>query len=95
MKQILGMFIGAITLMTIMYGCTENQMARNFGGTEDINLPTGRRLVNVTWKSSGGNGTGADLWILTKEDTTKPTTYYFEEKSDMGVMEGKVIIKEQ
>lgn len=92
MKKLLGMFIVAITLVTIMYGCTENQMARNFGGTETIVLPRGRRLVNLTWKGDKG---AANLWILTKEDTTKPTTYYFEEKSDMGMMEGKVIINEQ
>ena len=92
MKKLLGMFIVAITLVTIMYGCTENQMARNFGGTETIVLPKGRRLVNLTWKGDKG---AANLWILTKEDTTKPTTYYFEEKSDMGMMEGKVIINEQ
>ena len=92
MRQLLGIFIGAIMIMTIMYGCTENQMARNFGGTETIVLPKGRRLVNLTWKGDKG---AANLWILTKEDTTKPTTYYFEEKSDMGMMEGKVIINEQ
>lgn len=93
MKKLLGLIIGAFMLVTVMYGCTENQMARNFGGTENISLPKGRRLVNITWKSAGSSG--ADLWVLTKEDTTNPTTYYFEEKSDMGVMEGKVIIKEQ
>lgn len=92
MKQLLGIFIGAIILLTIMHGCTENQMARNFGGTETIQLPKGRRLVNLTWKGDKG---AANLWILTKEDTTKASIYYFEEKSDMGVMEGKVIIKEQ
>ena len=88
MKKILGIFIGTITLM----GCTENEMARNFGGTETIDLPKGRRLVNITWKGEKG---AANLWVLTKEDTTKPTTYFFEEKSGFGVMEGKVIINEQ
>ena len=81
MKKILGIFIGTITLM----GCTENEMARNFGGTETIDLPKGRRLVNITWKGEKG---AANLWVLTKEDTTKPTTYFFEEKSGFGVMEG-------
>jgi len=88
MKKILAIFIGTITLM----GCTENQMVKNYGGTQTIDLPTGRRLVNITWK---GGESSANLWILTKKDTSKPTTYYFEEKSSMGVMEGKVIINEK
>ena len=92
MKKLIGIFVSAITLTTIIYGCTENQMAKNFGGTETVVLPKGRRLVNITWKGEKG---AANLWILTKEDTTKSTTYYFEEKSDIGMMEGKVTIKEQ
>jgi hypothetical protein len=92
MRQIIGMIIGAIMVGALMFGCSENQMARNFGGTETIELPVGRRLVNITWKGEKG---AANLWVLTKEDTTKPTTYFFEEKSGFGVMEGKVIIKEQ
>ena len=89
MKQIFGIFIVGVTLMTTLYGCTENTRARVYGGTQTIELEPGKRLVNVTWKE------GSDLWILTKEDTTKPTTYQFQEKSNMGVWEGSVIIKEQ
>ena len=76
-----------------MYGCTENQMAKNFGGTETITLEPGKRLVNITWK--GGEGI-ANLWILTKVDPeTKPTTYSFKEKSGGGLLEGEVIIIEK
>lgn len=71
--------------------CTDNQMARNFGGTEVINLEPGKRLINITWKGNEN----ANLWILTKQDTTKPTTYSFKEKSGHGLMEGEVIINEQ
>lgn len=89
MKQILGGFIISFTLMTLIYGCTENTRARVYGGTQTIELESGKRLVNVTWKE------GSDLWILTKVDTTKPTTYQFQEKSNIGVWEGKVIIIEK
>lgn len=89
MKQVFGIFIVGVVLMTTLYGCTENTRARVYGGTQTIELEPGKRLVNVTWKE------GSDLWILTKVDTTKPTTYQFQEKSNMGVWEGKVIIKEQ
>jgi hypothetical protein len=86
MKKLFIIAIAAISLAS----CTDNQMARSFGGTEVINLEAGTRLVNVTWK-----GKDASLWILTKKDTTKATTYYFTEKSGFGVMEGQVIINEK
>lgn len=73
--------------------CTDNARVRTWGGTETINLEPGVRLVNITWK--GGEKTTTSLWILTKKDTTKPSTYSFKEKSSLGVMEGEVIIKEQ
>ena len=86
MKKLFIVAIAAISLVS----CTENQRARSFGGTEVINLEAGTRVVNVTWK-----GKDASLWILTKKDTTKATTYYFTEKSGFGVMEGQVIINEK
>lgn len=69
--------------------CTANQNARNYGGTETINLEAGQRVVNVTWKGE------SDLWILTKQDTTAPSTYTFQEKSNWGLMEGKVVLIEK
>ena len=69
--------------------CTSNSRARNFGGTETVELKPGYRLVNVTWKQD-------DLWVLTKQDTsTKPTQYSFHEKSSYGMMEGEIIIIEK
>ena len=84
------LFIIAIVAITLV-SCTENERARTFGGTEEITLEKGERLVNATWKGKDGS----DLWILTKKDTTSPTTYYFKEKSSYGMMEGQVIINEQ
>jgi hypothetical protein len=68
--------------------CTDNQMARKFGGTETISLPPGIRLENITWKDD-------QLWLLTSPDTTQPTTYTLQEKSSWGVIEGQVVIQEQ
>lgn len=76
-------------LLAGMTSCTANQNARQYGGTETINLEAGQRVVNVTWKGE------SDLWILTRQDTTAPTTYTFQEKSNWGVMEGKVILIEK
>ena len=87
MKKIIIITCSLLTMLS----CTENQRARSFGGTEVINLEEGVRLVNVTWKGKNGS----DLWILTKKDTTVATTYYFNEKSSFGVLEGQVIINEK
>lgn len=89
-QKIIIVLLVTISLISLT-SCTENQKARAFGGTETIQLEQGVRLVNVTWKGKEGS----DLWILTKKDTTAPTTYYFKEKSNFGVMEGEVIIIEK
>jgi uncharacterized protein YcfL len=85
MKKVLLGLLGIVMLVS----CTENTRARVWGGSQTIQLEKGVRLVNVTWKE------GSDLWILTKKDTTKASTYSFSEKSNLGVMEGQVIIIEK
>ena len=85
---LLAAFAVALVLTLSLVGCTSNESARRFGGTETIDLKPGARVVNVTWKE-------VDLWILTKQDTTKPTSYSFKEKSNFGLMEGEIIINEQ
>ena len=85
MKKVLLGLLG----ITMLVSCTENTRARVWGGSQTIQLEEGVRLVNVTWKE------GSSLWILTKRDTTKASTYSFSEKSNLGVMEGHVIIIEK
>lgn len=87
MKKVL---LGLLVITTIA-SCTQNNNARLWGGEETIHLETGERLINVAWKGKYDS----DLWILTKQDTTKPTTYSFKEKSNFGVMNGEVIIIEK
>lgn len=41
--------------------CTDEQMAKSWGGTATVELPENVKLVNVTWKES------SDLWILTRK----------------------------
>lgn len=84
MKQVIALLILVVTL----FSCTANERARVYGGTETVELKPGERLVNMTWKET-------DLWILTKQDTTKPSTYTFQEKSSYGIIEGTIIVKEQ
>lgn len=81
MKKFL--ILSAVAILTLA-SCTDNQRARSFGGTETIDIPEGRILVNCTWKQD-------DLWILTKDTTTGKM--YFNEKSSWGVMEGQINFK--
>ena len=68
---------------------TENARVKNFGGEGTVNLPQGRKLVNVTWKDT-------QLWYITRQ--MKPDdvaeTYTFQEESSWGVIEGSYNIIE-
>lgn len=63
---------------------------RKVGGTTEITLEPGEKLVEVTWKTN-------NLWILTEpmDSDYVPKTKTFKESSLFGVMEGTVIIHEQ
>jgi hypothetical protein len=79
-----------IILIALLIGaCTENQRARNFGGTEKITLPKGERLVTATWKQD-------NLWYMTETmpEGYTPQTRTFKEKSSFGTLEGTVIFYE-
>jgi hypothetical protein len=79
--KILTLFLIALCILP---SCTDNQMARKFGGKEEIKLNPSEELINVTWKES-------NMWILTKDKTTG--IYHFREYSNWGVFQGEVIIK--
>lgn len=69
--------------------CTENHMARNYGGEQTIELLKGEKLVEATWKED-------NLWYLTEpmDSDYVPTTKIFHESSSFGVWKGKVVFKE-
>lgn len=80
------LFLVAATLA----GCTENQRARQFGGTARVELPPGQKLVVATWK-------GDDLWYLTRpmRPGEQPEVYEFVESSSFGIVQGKVVLTER
>jgi hypothetical protein len=80
MKKTVIVLLGIIALSS----CTENQRARNFGGTEEVALKPNEIVLNVTWKQD-------QMWICTKDTVTK--TVYFREKSSWGMLEGAVVLK--
>lgn len=70
----------ALTLM--LAGCTEQRRARSFGGTTEVKLSPGDKVVGATWKDSS-------LWVLTRPARAgeQPETLHLHESSSMGVMQ--------
>lgn len=89
MKRIIYALLFISSIVTIG-SCTENQRARNFGGTETIKLNPGRRLILATWKQD-------NLWYLTEPmpEGYVPQEKVFVENSSYGVMEGTVVFIER
>jgi len=73
----------AITLLAIT-SCTDNHMARRFGGTETIKLEPQEKFINITWKQD-------NIWVVVQDTITG--VIYAREKSSFGILNGKVIIE--
>ena len=93
-KKIIFMSIYTIAIYLIvglisLASCTQNSRAKSWGGTAEVVLPKGKKLVTATWKES-------NLWYLTKDMTEDDIaeTYEFKEESGYGVMEGTYRIVE-
>lgn len=82
-------FIMVILIVSMLLTGCGQYTARNLGGTSTETLQPNVKLVNVTWKEKS-------LWIITRpmQPNEKAETYEFKESSLMGVLEGKIIIKE-
>ena len=67
-----------------------NAAARRFGGTQQIKLEKGQKFVNMTWKDES-------LWIITRpmHQDENAEKYEFKEHSNLGVLNGKVLVEEQ
>lgn len=74
-------------LMLVLSGC--QSCDRSFGGTVEIELPPGTMLEDVEWNDS-------DIWYMYTDapEDYEPRIHTMQESSNMGVMEGKVILKE-
>lgn len=90
MRTILLAAFMASVVPFMFIGCTNNGNARLYGGTQTICVTSGHKLVNVTWKD-------VDFWILSRpmRDGETPETHVFEELSQYGVFQGKIILKEK
>jgi len=85
MKQILILAFGC----ALLFGCTEQQRAKQFGGSTSTALPCDRKLEMITWKDS-------DLWLLTRQMRAgeESETHSFVESSNLGFAEGKITVTE-
>ena len=88
MKKLFLLLVIAVTLSSI--SCTEQQRARRYGGNIEIQVDSGYKLLEVTWKDGG------DLWMLMEEMDSDyvPKTKVFKEQSSFGIMEGSITFKE-
>jgi len=79
----------AIMMGVMVTSCTENERVKTWGGEGTINLPKGRKLVNVTWKEN-------QIWYLTRPMNSNDVaeSYQFQEESSWGVIEGTYNIVE-
>ena len=82
-------YLFLVFALVAMCSCTQNQMARTYGGKMTIELPKGEKLVNATWKE-------ANLFYLTEpmEEGYVPKSKKFRESSNFGVWESEITFVE-
>jgi hypothetical protein len=74
-----------LAITTLLPSCTQQQMAKDWGGTTTIDLPVGKKLVTVSWEQ-------AHLWYLLRDARPgeTPETLQLKESSSFGVMQGQI-----
>ena len=79
-----------IAMACLFTSCTENQMAKQFGGTMKVDLPPNTEFVNATWKND-------ELWYIyrPRKEGETPDITIMQEDSNFGLMEGQVQFIEQ
>lgn len=83
-------FTTLLLILLTLVGCTQQDMARNYGGKAQIVVPATKKLVNITWKE-------ANMWLLlrNRKPGETPETYTFTESSSFGINEGVITVVEQ
>ena len=85
----LPLFLLTLIIMLGSSSC-QNQLARQYGGSEQIDLDPNYKLVTVDWDSKH------NLWLLERPMSAKDTavTCIYKEKSNMGILQGTIYITE-
>ena len=79
-----------ILLMFLCLTSCEQTISRNFGGTIEIELEPGEKLVEATWKDDN-----LQYLVEPMDSDYIPKTKIFKESAVMGMMNGKVIFYEK
>ena len=87
--------VGLILTTLFLTSCGGNMSSAQYGGTQTVNLKPGEKLENVTWKTMDRHS--PSLWILTRPRRAgeQPEVHEFQEKSNFGVVQGRVVIVER
>ena len=77
-------FVALSLACFFLASCTQQQVAKQWGGTAKVDLPTGKKLVTVSWEST-------HLWYLLRDAKPgeKPETLPLKESSSFGLMQGE------
>ena len=88
MKKIY-LFLGLLAILSFS-SCTEQIRTRTFGGTMEIEIPTGYKVTSATWKE-------AELFYFLEpmEEGYVPKEKKFVESSSYGILESEVTFKEK
>ena len=78
-----------VFMLLMTSGCTENYVAREFGGTLKVEVEPGYKVTSATWKED-------DLFYFIEpmEEDYTPKEKKFIESSSYGVLESTVVFKE-
>ena len=82
--------ITLVALLTIATSCTEQHIARRYGGKLKIELPKGEKLIMTTWKET-------NIFYLTEpmDSGYIPKKKVFRESSSFGVWEAEITFIER
>lgn len=82
-------FLFLIISMLVLSSCTEQSMARQFGGKMEVEVKPGYKVTSATWKEN-------DLFYFMEpmEEGYMPKEKMFVEKSSFGALETEVVFKE-
>ena len=83
--------IAILTILVVLSSLTAcNATTKSLGGSMTVELPQDEKLINCTWKDDD------TFWYLTRpmREDELAEDYTFQCKSNFGVFEGTVYIKE-
>jgi hypothetical protein len=76
-----------LSLFSILFlaHCTENERAKKYGGTMNVDLPPNTKFISATWKED-------ELWYIyrNRKNDEPPETFTMKEDSRFGIIQGKV-----